>query len=884
MPTKPLLVIPILISLIAITDKSATADPCGMVPPIYPGQQVPITRIGLQQTYVFYKDGVETFVIRPGFSGKVEEFGMLIPFPTPPAIRKVPDHIFPHLANAVDPPEVVVDLRHRFLPKAARAFDRARRDFKADDGLKLEKKKVRVLREEAVGMYEVAVLEAGSSEALKKWMDEHGYKYPKGMDRACDDYVELRWCFVAVKTKVGEKKGVDPKPGQRKVEAKLPSGATFDGHVQGMGFRFKVENLVVPMRLSAFNKGELRNVVYLLTEGPRKIRAIPEEYVMRQISGEQLIKNVTEPLPLRIIGGTEADIPEYRRRTLKQERDPTPKNGAARELFASDLLAATSGKLSLPHEEREKELLRIGERFGLRGGEIDKLNAQALAEARRKTVEKSLGELKKMTLTVVDGDFPRELLAKQNLTFAEYRMPSKRNKSQLYDAKLNGPAPKKQGVLKTGALLPLKSDEALSSRDGSGKLPAINDVKSNDTGASSAAAENAAKPFGKSKLAWVLSAFALAMIGLVVAARFKTSRAVTRSLVIFSVAISVMASAALAQDKADDKKADEKKSDKKADEDKRPIRELLRDLNDAGKAAAAVDALVARGAEAKEQLKGEAIEGNDLARRGWAIVALAEIGGDDVDQLLAKVHGDSKQPALLRTWAAAARVYMTESTDELIEKASLVSTFPALGRPLGMRIIERLSDKEQQASPEGILAVSLKVPKLQQALVPAILALGPEKLSGVLTTAKDQTVRRQAAAYLGTLAQQGDKGVAPAVIKVYKFDAQAKDVPWSGGPLFVPGIAWQKDDARALVGNLIRWHLWCDRKGRKAEQKQIHNNLRSVGLARVAGYQSPGFREATTVQWLTTWGKAIGRKALADLLAEQGAADTPKYSNILEKL
>ena len=47
----------------------ASADPCGMVPPIYTGQDVPLTRVGLQQTYVFYKDGVETFVIRPGFTG-----------------------------------------------------------------------------------------------------------------------------------------------------------------------------------------------------------------------------------------------------------------------------------------------------------------------------------------------------------------------------------------------------------------------------------------------------------------------------------------------------------------------------------------------------------------------------------------------------------------------------------------------------------------------------------------------------------------------------------------------------------------------------------------------------------------------------------------------
>ena len=68
----------------------ALADPCGMVPPIYIQDGSSLVRVGDQQTYVFHKDGMETFVIRPGFSGKVEDFGMLIPFPAPPAVRKAP--------------------------------------------------------------------------------------------------------------------------------------------------------------------------------------------------------------------------------------------------------------------------------------------------------------------------------------------------------------------------------------------------------------------------------------------------------------------------------------------------------------------------------------------------------------------------------------------------------------------------------------------------------------------------------------------------------------------------------------------------------------------------------------------------------------------------
>ena len=478
---------------LSVLTQRVSADPCGMVPPIYPsGQPIPLARVGLQQTYVSYKDGVETFVIRPGFTGKVDQFGMLIPFPTPPAIRKVPDHIFGHIAAAVDPPEVIVDLRVQYWRRFAGKSGAKRRLEERRDNLSLTlKDEVKVLKQEAVGMYEVAVLEAGSAAALKRWMDDHGYKYPKGMDKPCNDYVEDGWCFVAVKTKVGQKDGVDPKPGQRTVNANLPKGSTFDGHVQGMGFRFKSDELVVPMRLSAFNKGELRNVVYLLTDGPRKIRSIPEEYVVRQISGQQLYSNLTQPLPLRIIGGTEADISDSQRKQLVQQRNPVPKNGAAGELFASDLLAIGSGRLALPHEEREKELLRIGERLGLRGTNIDKLNNQSFSEERRKTVDKSLSGLKDMTLTVVDGDFPREVLGKQNLTFAEYKMPSRRNRPTAYDAKLNGPSPKKEGVLKLGALSPRQHEVLASARNDS------------------------------SSTTWIVSLFIVAIVGLAISVRLR---------------------------------------------------------------------------------------------------------------------------------------------------------------------------------------------------------------------------------------------------------------------------------------------------------------------------------------------------------------------------
>jgi Uncharacterized protein conserved in bacteria (DUF2330) len=431
----------------------AAADPCGMVPPIYLGPGTPIARTGDQNTYVFYKNGVETFVIHPAFKGKVDEFGMLIPFPAIPELRKVSDNIFPHVRAAIDPPEVVVYANNRrMMLFGAMAKNGAAEQKSQGLALATDPHAVRVLKEEAVGMYEVAVLAAGSAKALNKWMDDHGYKYPKGMDKACEDYVKIGWCFVAVKTKVSGKKAVDPKPGMRRVKPGLPAGATFDGHVQAMGFRFRSKRLVVPMRLSTFNEGDLHNIVYVLTDQPQKIRSVPEEYVVRQISGKELYKNVTNPLPLRIIGGTAKDLQPWQKKSLPAQRNPVPANGAARDMFAADLLAVKTGQLSHPHEEKEKMLLRIGESLNLRGPEIDKLNEGSLADEREKIVNKALKDVKGMTLSVIDGNFPREVLANQNLAFTTYNMPARRNDAKFYDAKTKRPAQHPQGLRFEGTL------------------------------------------------------------------------------------------------------------------------------------------------------------------------------------------------------------------------------------------------------------------------------------------------------------------------------------------------------------------------------------------------------------------------------------------------
>ena len=399
----------------------AFADPCGMVPPIAVTSSNAIARQGAQRTYVFFKDGIETIALRPGFTGSVEDFGMLIPFPSPPALRKIEDDTFAHIEAAIEPPKVHV--RRRPMRKYKTMAPRRSRSapVKESEGLRIQKDEVRVLNQEAVGMYQVAVLEAGSSKALARWMKDNGYRYPEGMDEVTDEYVAQSWCFVAIKAAVGSADGITPEPGKRSVNPARPAGSTFNGHVQGMAFRFHVDEPVVPMRLSVFNGVDPRNVVYMLTDKPMKIKQLDDKLVVRQIKGPKLLQTLTEPLEVEMDSIlTGFTMNSEQRSRLAEMRNYEPYVSMAKSLFASDLLAVKESRLSLPIEEREKEYLRVSEAFGLRGADVDSLHGEQLKKERVQIVEQTLGDIGTMHLSVIDGVFDSSVLSKQNLLFEEH--------------------------------------------------------------------------------------------------------------------------------------------------------------------------------------------------------------------------------------------------------------------------------------------------------------------------------------------------------------------------------------------------------------------------------------------------------------------------------
>ena len=125
-------------------------------------------------------------------------------------------------------------------------------------------------------------------------------------------------------------------------------------------------------------------------------------------------------------------LPDHvlRQRVLNKQgwdirRDPALRNGKAMELFASNLLAAKLGRLSHEYEEKGKDLLNVGEEFKLRGPEVDALIQAEIGKWKKEELGNVIQELKGMTMTVIEGDFPREVLKENDLTLMAYSLPGK---------------------------------------------------------------------------------------------------------------------------------------------------------------------------------------------------------------------------------------------------------------------------------------------------------------------------------------------------------------------------------------------------------------------------------------------------------------------------
>jgi hypothetical protein len=265
--------------------------------------------------------------------------------------------------------------------------------------------------------------------------------------------------------------------------------------------------------------------------------------------------------------------------------------------------------------------------------------------------------------------------------------------------------------------------------------------------------------------------------------------------------------------------------------------------------------------------------------RGWAIKALSEIDDAGAEAALIRLHDDTGLPGLIQAWAAAGRVSRAQTLDELLALAPLTVRFPALSRPMKLKLS---SVEGGVGDVGGAMAMMVADPSLQSVLAPLVMEQPPDALVAVMITHENMEVRRTAAGFLATMSRT-DVTVLDATIRGYAFQPGAESVPWAGGPLYIPSAQWGSDTARDLIGNLISWHLYCELNKLPAEQQQINNNLRSVGFVGTAGFNAWQLPQDTD-GLLVFWGQNAGSRELARMLGEHGVRGQAHYKKLLERV
>ncbi|BBM86620.1 DUF2330 domain-containing protein [Candidatus Uabimicrobium amorphum] len=132
---------------------------------------------------------IQHFIRRASFQTEAEHFGFLVPTPTQPTLEKASDIAF----------SILGELTAATLIERQRSFGISWSRLSMVQVKSKSARSVRVLEKKRVSIYEVAVLEADSATALKNWLQQHEYQFPKNLKQWIQPYIDKGWKISAFK-------------------------------------------------------------------------------------------------------------------------------------------------------------------------------------------------------------------------------------------------------------------------------------------------------------------------------------------------------------------------------------------------------------------------------------------------------------------------------------------------------------------------------------------------------------------------------------------------------------------------------------------------------------------------------------------------------------
>lgn len=184
------------------------------------------------RVFVSYKEGEETFIVQPDFSGTAKQFGVVLPFPARPDITAAPNTFFDELSTLVKPSQLMV--------------------FGALKGAE-SISKVTVVAQKNIGDFETTTVTATSSKDLIQWLRDHQFSYSEADVSNFDYYVNKgSYYFVALKVNASV--------------VKTDNKGMILGSLKPLAFTFATEKPVVAMRISASTMKPMNYELYTASQ------------------------------------------------------------------------------------------------------------------------------------------------------------------------------------------------------------------------------------------------------------------------------------------------------------------------------------------------------------------------------------------------------------------------------------------------------------------------------------------------------------------------------------------------------------------------------------------------------------------------------------------
>lgn len=188
-----------------------------------------------QEAVVFFEDGREDLIVSSGFKGDATNFAWIIPTPSQPTVERGSWELFSGLREITQ--NGVTDLR----------LGGVQQGFSASDYI--TESEVQEIERQSIAYYDVAVLEARTTDGLMQWFADNGFTYPEDQRYILDDYINAGWYFTAVKLNTDAL--------SLQTAQAIKTGSTIPLHLS-----FAAERMVFPLQLSQvtaeYDSGEKR--------------------------------------------------------------------------------------------------------------------------------------------------------------------------------------------------------------------------------------------------------------------------------------------------------------------------------------------------------------------------------------------------------------------------------------------------------------------------------------------------------------------------------------------------------------------------------------------------------------------------------------------------